>query len=301
MRVGISLTSSRPVEDPRVGARWMVERAAVARESGLDSLFVGDHHSVPTGYYQNVPIMARMLAEWGDAPAGCLFLLPLWHPVLLAEQVGTLAAIAQSRFIIQCALGGDERQFRAMGADIRYRPSAFEESLATLRALFAGERVSSNHRFRLEGARIAPVPAEPVEFWLGAEGDPAIDRAARLTEGWLAAPSITFEQAAERLSLYRERCQAHGREPSAVAIRRDIFVAGSATEAETVRERSAGYRGFDPGALVIGTIDEVARDFRSLAELGYTDVIVRHLVDDQDMVLASLGRLKEVRALVAGA
>ena len=29
-----------------------------------------------------------MLAEWGERPAGCLFLLPLWHPVLVAEQIG---------------------------------------------------------------------------------------------------------------------------------------------------------------------------------------------------------------------
>ena len=61
---------------------------------GLDSLFVGDHHNVPVPYYQNVAILGRLLAEWDTRPAGALFLLPLWHPVLLAEQIGTLASIA---------------------------------------------------------------------------------------------------------------------------------------------------------------------------------------------------------------
>jgi alkanesulfonate monooxygenase SsuD/methylene tetrahydromethanopterin reductase-like flavin-dependent oxidoreductase (luciferase family) len=130
MRVGISLTSGHAVKDPREGARWMVERAAAARRSGLDSLFVGDHHATPAPYYQNVPIMGRLLAEWGDGPAGCLFLLPLWNPVLVAEQVGTLAAIAAGRFIVQVGLGYDEAQFAAMGTTLRYRPSAFEESLS---------------------------------------------------------------------------------------------------------------------------------------------------------------------------
>ncbi|PWU22730.1 MAG: LLM class flavin-dependent oxidoreductase, partial [Candidatus Rokuibacteriota bacterium] len=92
MRLGISLTSGYPPGDPRVAARHMIERAAAARRAGLDSLFVGDHHATPGPYYQNVPIFGRLLAEWGNAPAGCLFLLPLWNPVLLAEQVGTLAA-----------------------------------------------------------------------------------------------------------------------------------------------------------------------------------------------------------------
>ena len=65
-----------------------------AREAGLDSLFLGDHHAVPVPYYQNVPMLGRLLAEWGDRPAGALFLLPLWNPVLVAEQIGSLAAIA---------------------------------------------------------------------------------------------------------------------------------------------------------------------------------------------------------------
>src|SRR5215472_2778732 len=96
MRVGISLTSNHPnVKDPRQGARWMIERAAAAHRAGLDSLFVGDQHVSPTPYYQNTPMLGRLLAEWGEAPTGCLFLLPLWHPVLVAEQIGTLAAIAQ--------------------------------------------------------------------------------------------------------------------------------------------------------------------------------------------------------------
>ena len=61
MRVGISLTSNHAVKDPRDGARWMIERAAAARQSGLDSLFVGDHHATPAPHYQNVPILGRLV------------------------------------------------------------------------------------------------------------------------------------------------------------------------------------------------------------------------------------------------
>jgi alkanesulfonate monooxygenase SsuD/methylene tetrahydromethanopterin reductase-like flavin-dependent oxidoreductase (luciferase family) len=78
MKVGISLTSNHPdAKDPRQGARWMIERTAAAHRAGLDSLFIGDHHVSPTPYYQNTPMLGRLLAEWGEAPAGCLFLLPL--------------------------------------------------------------------------------------------------------------------------------------------------------------------------------------------------------------------------------
>src|SRR2546426_8651194 len=38
MKVGVSLTSAHTVDDPRAGARWMIERAATARKADLDSL-----------------------------------------------------------------------------------------------------------------------------------------------------------------------------------------------------------------------------------------------------------------------
>ena len=297
MRVGISLTSAHRTRDPREAARFMIERAAAARRAGLDSLFVGDHHSTPAPYYQNVPMMGRLLAEWGDAPAGCLFLLPLWNPVLVAEQVGTLAAIAQGRFILQCGLGYDEPQFLAMGANIKQRPSLFEESLDIVRRLLKGEVASSTGRFTFEGARVAPRPAEPVEVWIGASAEVAIDRAARLGDGWLAAPGLTPDQARAQIAYYRERCSVHGRAPTAVAIRRDIYVGESKTEAAEAFKATvtAGYRGMDPAALVAGDVDTVIERFRALAAMGYTDVIVRHLTDDQPKVLASLARLTRVR------
>src|ERR1700693_5181058 len=157
MRGGISLTSNHPgVTDPRQGARWMIERAAAARRASLDSLFIGDQHVSPTPYYQNTPMLGRLLAEWGSAPTGCLFLLPLWHPVLVAEQIGTLAAIAHGGpFIMQCGLGWGEDRFAAMGANIRTRPSAFEEALDIVRRLLTGEVVSSSRRFRIAEARLA--------------------------------------------------------------------------------------------------------------------------------------------------
>jgi alkanesulfonate monooxygenase SsuD/methylene tetrahydromethanopterin reductase-like flavin-dependent oxidoreductase (luciferase family) len=297
MRIGISLTSGHDFGDPRLGARFMVERAAAARRAGLDSLFVGDHHATPGVYYQNVPIMGRLLAEWGDAPSGCLFLLPLWNPLLVAEQVGTLAAIAQGRCIVQCGLGYGEEQFRAMGANVKHRPSAFEEAFDAVRRLLAGETVSSSGRFTFERARLSLRPAEPVEYWIGASAPPAIDRAARLAEGWLASPGMPPDEARQQLEHYKKCCAAHGRVPTAVAIRRDIYVGESSAEAESVVRPvlARGYRGFPASAAVFGSVDDVVKQFRALGDMGYTDVIVRHLITDQTKVLASLGRLAEVR------
>jgi len=279
----------------------MVERAGAARRAALDSLFVGDQHVSPTPYYQNTPILGRLLAEWGEAPAGCLFLLPLWHPVLVAEQIGTLAAIAQGRFIMQCGLGWGADRFAAMGAKLQTRPSAFEEALDIVRRLLAGETVSSARRFRITKASLALRPHEPVEVWIGASAPPAIDRAARLAEGWIASPSLTYAEARAQADLYRERCAAYGRDPGAIVLRRDIYVGESSTEVQAVLQQalSRGYRGMPAEALIAGTVDEVVEQFGRFAAIGYGEILVRHLINDQPKVLGSLERLATVRSALA--
>jgi alkanesulfonate monooxygenase SsuD/methylene tetrahydromethanopterin reductase-like flavin-dependent oxidoreductase (luciferase family) len=298
MKVGVSLTSNYPdVKDPRQGARWMVERAATARRSGLDSLFIGDQHASPTPYYQNTPMLGRLLTEWGEAPAGCLFLLPLWHPVLVAEQIGTLAAIAQGPFIMQCGLGWGEARFATMGANYKTRPSAFEEALDIVRRLLAGETVSSSRRFTISEASLALRPAEPVRVWIGAGAAPAIDRAARLAEGWIASPGLTPEEARTQADLYRERCAAHGKQPGAIVLRRDIYVGESSSDAQAVLRDALNrnYRGMTAEALTAGSAEEVTDQFRFFGEMGYTEILVRHLTNDQPKVLGSLDRLATVR------
>src|SRR5262249_3769333 len=122
-------------------------------------------------------------------------------------------------------------------------------------------------------------------------------RAARLADGWIASPAITLEEARSQLDYYLERCLAHGRRPTAIAIRRAIYVGESEQDAEEIARlvMEKAYRGFRRAPLVIGGVDTVIQEFRSYAEAGYSDVIVRHVTLDQASVLGSMARLAEVR------
>src|SRR5262249_3878564 len=163
----------------------------------------------------------------------------------------TLAAIAQGPFIMQCGLGWGDARFAAMGANIRTRPSAFEEALDIIRRLLAGETVSSSRRFRVPQAGLALRPAEPVARWIGARAPPAIERAARLAEGWIASPGLTRAEARSQADFYCERCAAYGKAPQAVVLRRDVYVGASSSEAQTVLQQALtrGYRGMPAEAL----------------------------------------------------
>ena len=100
-----------------------------------------------------------------------------------------------------------------------------------------------------------------------------------------------------KIAYYRERCRAHGRTPAAIALRRDVYVGENASEAKATGEAvvARGYRGFPRESLVIGSVDEVVAQLRPLAAMGYTDVIVRHLTDEQPKVMGSMARLADVR------
>jgi alkanesulfonate monooxygenase SsuD/methylene tetrahydromethanopterin reductase-like flavin-dependent oxidoreductase (luciferase family) len=297
LKVGVSLTTSfsRSIPAREVG-RMLIERAAAIRDAGLDSVFVGDHHNTPGHYFQGVPAMARLMAETGDLTTGALFLLPLYQPYLLAEQIGTLAALARGPFVAIVAAGDGEEQFSPFGVPMKTRPSRLEEHLTILRRLLDGERVTFEGRYhRLEDASISPLPPEQVPIWVGASARPALQRAGRMGDAWLAAPSVFGEPLQVQMDVYREAAIAAGREPH-LMVRRDVYVGESDEEAEAttrpVLER--GYRGFRPEALVIGGPPRVAEELAALAELGFEHVLVRHVVTDQRLVLESYRRLGRV-------
>src|SRR5471030_2146181 len=222
-------------------------------------------------------MLGRVLAEWGERPVGALFLLPLWHPVLLAEQVGTLASLTPGRFILQCALGGGDEQFGGMGVPLRGRVARFESTLDVLRRLLAGEEVTTDEPLPVRAARGGPLPPEPVDVWIGASAPAAIDRAARLGDGWIAAPGTTPAEAAAQIEQYRSCSAVHGRPVGVTAIRRDIHVGADPADARRVAGPilAHGYRGLPPDALVVGGAAEVSTAFADLGELGFSHVLVR--------------------------
>lgn len=280
MRLGISIGSTYPPGEPsdhRAGPRAMLAQTRAAASAGLDTLVLGDHHATgPAAYVQNVPMLGRILAEWPTRPAGCLFIVPLWHPVLMAEQIGTLASMAAGPFIVQTGAGAGARQFEAMGASLGDRAARTEEGIGVAQALLRGEVVDSE-AYAIRGAQIAPLPPDGVEWWVGGGVSSAIDRAARLGDCWYGNADLTPATAARLLERYREACARHGREPVRVPIRKDVFVAENKAEAERVGDAllEAGYRGFSREAVAYGDPEAVAEQLSVYAELGFTDVMLR--------------------------
>lgn len=306
MRLGISVTSSYSANGGMTGpdaVRTVIERTRAAAAANLDHLSLGDHHSVghSAHYVQGVPMIGRLMAEWpADRPIGVLFLLPLWNPVLAAEQVGTLACMTEAPFIVQTGIGAGRSQFAGMGHELAQRGRKTDAAIEIMRRLFAGE-VVDDETLGLQGAAISPRPPRPVEWWIGGgHGDAPLERAAREGDAWYVSPGESTPELAEGIGRYRERCATQGVTPR-VALRRDIFVADDDTEAIATGRAlaAAGYRGMREEVLVFGGVDRVVELLAPFADLGVDDLVARTMSVEPSKAVRSVELLGEVREHLA--
>jgi len=296
MRIGISLSSSRPDGDHAAGARSIIARAKAANEAGLDSVTMGDRHAMPTPYFQNVPMLGRLMADVAvTRPVGCLFLLPLWHPVLVAEQVATLATMSDAPFIIQTGIGSGRQQFDAVGASLETRGVALDESIRVIKGLLAGETVSSEP-FGILDASISPLPPAGVEWWIGAGVDRALRRAATIGDAWYTAPSFTPADLERPMRAYEAFCEAEGATPRTV-LRKDVLVLADADRARSAGAHilASGYRGMQAENVVIGGVGQAIEQLAAFADMGVADVIVRCMTDDDAEALETIEACGEIR------
>ena len=297
MRIGVSISSTHVVDDHAVGVQRILERAHVARDAGLDSLSLGDHHSVGVPYYQGVPMVGRLTAEWDPArPLGCLFLLPLWNPVIVAEQVGTLASLHPGPFLLQTGIGAGAEQFSAMGSDLSQRGRDLDESIRVIKGLLAGETISSE-RFGLHEAQVNPRPPRPAQWWIGAGSPGPLQRAAREGDAWYGGPNVTLKSAPAQLEIYREAAAELGR-PSRAIVRKDVIVLRDADRATELGDEmiARGYRGMPKEMVIYGGVEAAVDQLRPFKDLGFDDVIVRCMTIEQPDALETLELMGEVRA-----
>lgn len=278
-------------------ARNVLEIAAAARDAGLDGLLYGENHAVPAAFansFAPIPTLARLMAATGEMPIGVVLLAPFYHPILLAEQIGTLAAFTRAPLIVTLANGGRSQAFDAFGIPMSSRASRLEELVAIVRSLLAGERVTFHGKhFHLDGVSVSPLPRVPVSIWIAGTVPAAAERAGRIGDGWLTGQNATRGELAQQLDVYREAAARVGR-PVLPVLRRDIYVGESDAEAEATvgRVLADGYRGTGMEQLLVGGAASIVEQLRSYRALGFEYVMVRHIIGEHDKMLCSFERIR---------
>ncbi len=206
-----------------------------AEAAGFDSVWLGEHHNNPVLYPAPLLGLAAIAARTSRVSLGTgVLLLPLYHPMCVAEEGAMVDMISGGRLILGVGVGYAPEEFAAFGLSVKQRGSRMDEGAALLRRLWTETNVTHQGRYyRVEDATVGPrpvqQPAPPI--WFGAWTTPAIERAARLGDAWLAGPSAALSELSSCVAAYRQRRAELGKEAGTIAAFRYVFVAGTTEKA----------------------------------------------------------------------
>ncbi len=272
--------------------------ANAAADAGLWGMLVGDNHAIPAIYancFQPVPSIARLSSMTADLLIGAVVLAPFYNPLLLAEQIGTLAAFTDAPQMWVFAVGGNGRTFERTGIPMSERGRRTSQIMDVVSRLLAGETVTaSGPGWDLDEASIAPLPATRPYLFVGGAADAVLRRGARLGDGWLTAQNSTDDELATQLDYYGEQCASHDRIPFPV-LRRDILVTETDQEALDIVQPilDVGYRGVTIERLLVGSPETVLERLAAYDAAGFNHVMVRHVTGDTDTIVRSIQLLGE--------
>jgi alkanesulfonate monooxygenase SsuD/methylene tetrahydromethanopterin reductase-like flavin-dependent oxidoreductase (luciferase family) len=173
-----------------------LQQIAQAEELGFDSCWLTEHHFCDDGYTPSPLLLASAIgARTRRMRLGTnLMLLPLHDPVRIAEDAATLSLVSGGRFDLGVGIGYRQLEFDQFGRQLSHRPSLVEEGIEILRRCWSGEPVNfSGKRFAVGDLRVTPVPEHKPQILLGGMAVPAIERAARIADGFLCTGGLGLD------------------------------------------------------------------------------------------------------------
>lgn len=242
MQIGFgSITCQRYPGDPRPLAELYREALALAEEAerlGFDSIWASEHHFFDDSYLPSVlPVCAAIAVRTSRVAVGTdVALAPLYEPVRLAEDAAVVDLLSGGRFVLGLGLGWRAEEFEGLRVPLRERRRRLEDTVAVLRQAWADGLVSGGELLSYPGLPVTPKPARPggPPIWIGGVAEPAVRRAGRIADGFIASWA-TLEAFAEQVSWVRDELARAGRETDGFAL--SVVLPTFAWEGEDAWER----------------------------------------------------------------
>ena len=304
------------VEEMRQGAtqagafRDVFEIAGRAEAWGIDCVWLGEIHFTPTRSVisASLQVASAIAARTRRLRVGtAVTVLPLNHPLRIAEEVATLDHISEGRLEFGIGRSGVVRSYDTYGVPYGESQARFREALDIIRQAWTGEPVTyAGEFYRVQHATVTPrpyqVPHPPIR--MAATSDETFPAAGRLGLPifvGLRATEIPDLQA--QLAPYREAWREAGH-PGAPSVYLRIPVYVSPTEAGAAEEPRESLTSFFArqselarsavGRAGAGPADRRRFQAERMASLTYEDILAKKVVFGSPAgVIERLTRLRE--------
>src|SRR6476469_3626416 len=244
MSLGFGLLSAqiRPGEMDWTRAYDDTIRLAVEAERlGFSSVWTTENHFVDDGYMPSLLVVSAALAQATtriEIGTGVI-LAPMHHPLRLAEDAATVQLLSHGRLTLGLGLGWSEVEYSGLGADMRRRGAAMEETLRILPQAWSGEPFTHQGSVhQLPTLAVRPTPSARIPILIGGGAEPGIRRAARLADGIFSnAASDVFSK---QVGWVLDELEGAGRDPSSFRfIHYSILLPGESRADALARYRDA--------------------------------------------------------------
>jgi alkanesulfonate monooxygenase SsuD/methylene tetrahydromethanopterin reductase-like flavin-dependent oxidoreductase (luciferase family) len=223
--------------------------ALLAEELGMHSAWIGEHHFSSLGVLSCPDLVLAYIAARTKrlrlAPA--VTVLPLHHPIRVAEQWATLDLLSGGRVDFAAGRGYDRREYRPFHVSFEDNQSIFEEGMEVVRALWSADGPISHRgkHYAFENVAITPRPLQrPIPAYVASFSQPSIELAGRLGCGLIVAPfaaAMTFGGLKHVADLYGEACARHGSPPGRLMCSYFLHFADDQAAEDAARARQIRY------------------------------------------------------------
>ncbi len=193
-----------------------------AEDSGWYGAYTGEKHSGDTTYTTSPMLLCAVgLAATRQMMFGtCVTVLPVHHPVTVAEDASVLDAIFPGRFRLTTGVGYFSGDFEPFGVGLDERKQRMDVGMQVIEAFRSGRLSEVPDPWQGTVPRRDPaLGADNLEVFIGAWSVPGVRRAARMADGWITDPIRSGRWISHLADIYRAECAAVGKEPRIVLFR----------------------------------------------------------------------------------
>ena len=219
--------------------------AKTADKLGFESVWCAEHHFSTYGYLSRPLMFASHLATQTEKirVGSAVVVLPLHHPLIVAEEIATADLLSNGRLDIGLGRGYQVYEFERLGMKLEESRERFEEAVDILLLAFKGEPFSFNGKhFKFGETSIFPTPVQKPRppIWVVGQSEESIVATAKRGFNLVSGG---FGVSLERLKEFRKSfddllVDAEQKENIRVSTQRAVYVTKDESELPEIIEQA---------------------------------------------------------------